>query len=237
MNNQLYDKKKKEVITNILGTTLGIRIQGNSPILFRQFYYDRITNNDEKGIVCKILLEILSKGYAFPHYKLKCFTAYIASDLELKEAIPYVQQLASKKSLQKSCYMLLLERALEKYKSEHMFSREQMKHIVICQIKGRHRDVHTRGETLYDFKTEYYERSNSDKKEMIKQSLMDILTTDSTYLNWKRLRCYAAYISSDIGLTEAMPVIEKMAADEVFKKCNYYGILLLSLEKYKSAPN
>lgn len=233
MSKHLYDKIKKEVMANIMGTTLGIRVQGNSPVLFRQFYYDSLKSEEEKSIVCKILYEILSTKFVFPHYKMKCFAAYIASDIEFNDVIPFVQKLASEKSLQKSSYMLLLERALEKFKSEHVFSREQMKHIVTCQIKGRHRDVHTRGETLYDFKNEYYETSTSEKKEMIKQALMDILTTESSSLNSKRLICYVAYIASDIGLTEAKPVIYKMIADESFKKTNDYGKLLRALEKFQ----
>ncbi len=80
MSNQHYDRMKKEVITNILGTTFGIRSQGNSPILFRQFYYDRITNDEDKNMVCRILLEILSKSYVFPHHRLRCFTSYTQTE-------------------------------------------------------------------------------------------------------------------------------------------------------------
>jgi hypothetical protein len=235
MNNQLYDKMKKEVIANVFGTTIGIRLQGNSPILFKQFYFDSITNYEERGLICRILLEILSIQSGPTSYKLRCYAAYIASDIGLKDATPFVEQLASEKAIQKSSYMLLLERALEKAESDYMFSREQMKHIIICQIKGKHHDVHTRGEILYDFKEEYFERSSLQKKEMIRQAIMDILITDSTYLNWKRLRCYAAYIASDIKLMIAKPVIEKMSANECFKKSKDYGVLLRALDKFNSA--
>ncbi len=232
MNKQNHDHLKKEVLKNILGTTLGVRLQGNAPILFRQLYYDRIASAEEKEHVREVLLEILSRKYIFPRYKLRCFAAYVASDIGLIDVVPFVQQLASITAIQRSSFILLIERTLEKLKVPHEFTHEQMMHIVIYKITGRHEAVHSRGEIIYDFKKEFYGVSSPEKKEMIKQALTDILT-NFRHLKQKRLLCDAAYIASDIGLLEAKPIIERMVLDKSLRKSKEYGTLLRALEKFK----
>jgi len=85
---------------------------------------------------------------------------------------------------------------------------------------------------VYDFKKYYYDETyDTQKKEMIKKVLMDILSAEATSNDEKRLLCYAAFIVSDIGLIEAKPIIEKIAVDESLKNFRYYGKIKLALEK------
>lgn len=225
---------KKEVVTHVLGVTLGDRLQENAPLLFKHLYYDKITDEKKKKAIRDILLEILSTKFILPRKKLRCFAAYITSDIGLVEAKPFVEKMATETSLHKSCLLLLIERALEKFKINHQFTLDQMKNIVTCQIKGAFQGVHSGGEAVYDFKKYYYEETyDAQKKEMIKRALMDILSTKATSNNEKRLLCYVAYILSDIGVIEAKQIIEEIAADESMKKSRYYNKIKSALEKYK----
>ncbi len=223
---------KKEVVTHVLGRTLGERLQGTAPLRFKHFYYDKIMDDEKKSAINKILLEILSTKYLFPHNKLRCYATYIASDIGLQEAKPYVEKMATERTLQKSCLLLLIERALEKFRISYPFTLGQMEEIVVCQIKGKYQGAHGGGDAVYDFKRFYYDETyDTQKKEMIKKVLMDILTTKATSHDEKRLLCYAAYIASDIGMLDAKPIIENIATDESLKKFRYYDKIKHALKK------
>lgn len=213
MNKITDTKLNKEVMRWIFGSSAyALRyIQGNTPYRFKPHFYDRIKDEAKKEIVQKMVLEILTTKYILPHKRLRCFTAYIASDIGLMEAKPIVEKMASEKSLQKSFLLLLVEKALEKLGIEYQFPYEPMKYIVIGRIKCKYEVSHGGGNAFYDFKRFYFDKIiNTEKKEMIKKIIMDIITTESTHSHITRLCSNAIFVASDIVLTEAIPIIDKL---------------------------
>lgn len=212
--NKITDAElKKEVMRWIFGSSAyALRyIQGNTPYLFKLHYYYEILDNQKKEKVRQILLSILTKKYMLPNKRLRCFTAYIASDIGLKEAKPVIEKMAAEKSLQKSYLLLLIEKALENFGIEYQFSYEQMEYIVIGRIKCKYEVSHGGGNAFYDFRRFYFDKiRNPEKKEMIKRIIMDIITTESTHSHITRLCSNAVFVASDIGLTEAIPLVEKL---------------------------
>lgn len=98
---------------------------------------------------------------------------------------------------------------------------------------GKYQSAHSRGEAVYDFKRFFYDETNDlQKKETIKKILLEILSTKSL-LPQKRLRAFAAYASADIGMMEAKPYIEKIAAEKSIRNSQYYDIFAMALEKLK----
>ena len=198
-----YKQIKKEVIAEILGSPLrflGGPFRKRTPYPFKRLYYDQIADENKKEIVRKVILDILTTRDSLSSKRLRCFAAYIASDIGLMEAKPIVEKMASDRSLQEeSCLLLMIERALEKFNSEYRFSYEQVKKIVICLIGGKYVSWYFQGGFPYDFKRFYYnEATNVLKKEIIRRVLIEILTDASTYSC--RVRSSVAYIASDIGL-------------------------------------
>lgn len=228
-----YEEVKKEVVSKIVGDTLGVRLDGSSPFRFRESYYDRITDPEKKEIVRRVLLEILTSKHFSPRQRLRSSAAYIAGDIGLMEAKPHVEKLAQEKKVENSYLLIFVERALEKFNIAHQLSHEQLKRIVIGHMYGKYQSAHSRGEAVYDFKRFFYDETNDlQKKETIKKILLEILSTKSL-LPQKRLRAFAAYASADIGMMEAKPYIEKIAAEKSIRNSQYYDIFAMALEKLK----
>jgi HEAT repeat protein len=228
-----YEEVKKEVVSMVIGDTSSVRLQGNAPLRFRQAYYDQITDPEKKEIVKKVLLEILTGKHFLSRQRLRSSAAYIAGDIGLMEAKPYIEKLAQEKKIQNSYLLIFVERALEKLNIPHQLSHEQLKRIVFGHMFGKYQSVHSRGEALYDFKRFFYDETNDlQKKEMIKKVLLEILSK-KYLLPQKRLRSSAAYIAADIGMMEAKPYIEKIAAEKRIKSSHYYRIFEMALEKLK----
>jgi hypothetical protein len=233
MKNHLYEEVRKEVINKVLGDTIGTRLEGSAPYLFKERYYDKIIDNEKRELVKKALLDILTTKYIFSRKKLRCFAAYISSDIGLVDAKSHIERLASDKSVQNSCLLLLLERALEKFRVHHRFSEAQLSNILLCQIFGKYKPVHTRGEEFYDFKKHYYDKIfDSEKRNRIKKLLLKLLKSNHILQNNRR-RIIIAYVASDVGVEEAKSIIEDMLQETSIQKNSLYPILELALKKFK----
>lgn len=223
MSSNSYKQIKKEVITEILGSSILDRFRPKPAYRFNYAYYKGIKDEAKKNIVKQVLLDILNSDN-LKRKNLKYRTAYVASDIGLVEAKPIVEKLVIDKSLHGPC-LLLIERAQEKFNISYNLSYDQIKEILITLIGKKYPSAYFQVEFPYSFKDYYYsDVTNIEKKELIKKALMEILTDISVYT--ERHRSYAAYFASIIGLTEAKPLVENIAADKSMTKDKYNLIFL-----------
>lgn len=225
MNELSYEKLKKEVISEITGSSVLDRFRERTPYRFKIAYYDKIADKQKKEMLRHILLDMLEGAEFRTKDKLRCFVAYIASDIGLSEAKPFVENMASEEALFDSCLLLLVERALANFDLPYRFSYEQIKRIIVCLMGEKYVPWYFQGEFPYSFNEYYYSGAiPNDKKVLIQQVLMDILGNPLSYS--LRQRCVSAYFASDIGLNEAKPIIEKMADEKAIKKDTAYSRLI-----------
>jgi hypothetical protein len=216
-----YDQIKKEVLAELKGKSLRDKIRALDSLRpgpayrFKYVYYYDIKDNVKKKLVEQALNDILIADNL--EYKIiKYRAAYVASDLGLVEAKPIVERLVMDKSLRGPC-LLLIERAQEKFNISYNLSYEQIKEVLITLIGKKYGSAYFLGGFPGGFKESYYsDVTNIEKKELIKKALLEILTDISLYT--QRLRCYAAYFASLIGLAEAQSIVEKMESDKSISK-------------------
>lgn len=116
INKFMHDQVKKEVISQLLGKHLGSHVQGDSLYFFKPDYYEKTLDPEKKGLIRKIILEILSTKSLLPQKRLRAFAAYVAADIGMTEAKPCIEKIAVEKSIQNSHYHRIFEMALEKLK-------------------------------------------------------------------------------------------------------------------------
>jgi hypothetical protein len=219
---------KKEVKRYMLGTDSHLGVISNAPLVFKSRYYDKITDMEKQKLVNKALLDILSSHFALATKKLRVYAAYIAGDIRLMEARPYVEKMLNEKRIVHSSLLILLERAIEFFHIHYEFSRDDMARIIKWRIMGRYRSGFDGGEAVYDLKETFYDRIADERKKAIaRDAIMHILINKSQIKLFKILiLAGVAFAASRIGMDEARPIIEEMALDPSIQKNRPWASLI-----------
>jgi hypothetical protein len=105
------------------------------------------------------------------------------------------------------------------------YSYQLIKKEIMSKILGSRIWDRSRIKPTFRFKYAYYNKITDEaKKNLVHKVIIEMLSAEGIENN--NIRCRAAYIASEIGLTEAMPVVEKLAMDKSLQ-----GACLLLIER------